>query len=235
MTLLWKQQTIAIEGNIACGKSTIIKTFESFIHSTITTLSEPLEEWTKINGVNLLQRMYDQPALWATTFQSYALLSMIKNHSTQTHNKLNKHTTNLWKSWKGRFSVPDFVLSKLIVQWKLLTTHQHTSASVLIAWFDYLMQSSNINLDLIIYIRTTPEVLMRRIKIRNRCEERTMDNHFLNLLHKYYDNWLLKKSQHTPATVIILNGNDSKLEILKELDWNLGKMYKETTKAENWW
>ena len=55
------------EGNIASGKSTILKIFETHKHSTNLTLkllTEPVDKWRNLEGYNLLEKMYSNPKRW---------------------------------------------------------------------------------------------------------------------------------------------------------------------------
>ena len=77
---------LAVEGNIAAGKSTFLKLLSS--ESNIKMCPEPVLDWTniKLDGEvrqdapnNLLGKFYEDPARWALTFQNYALCSRVKN------------------------------------------------------------------------------------------------------------------------------------------------------------
>lgn len=65
--------TIAIEGNIGAGKTTQLKDLNEIAKTEICTFREPLELWTNLNGINLLEKTYSDPKEWATLFQSFAM------------------------------------------------------------------------------------------------------------------------------------------------------------------
>lgn len=43
-------------------------------------LPEPIDEWTNVGGVNLLQKLYSDPINWGMTFQTYVTLTMLQTH-----------------------------------------------------------------------------------------------------------------------------------------------------------
>ena len=60
---------ISIEGNLGAGKSTLLSLFNFSI------IKEPVDEWEKMNGGNILKNYYADPKRWAFTFQLNALHS----------------------------------------------------------------------------------------------------------------------------------------------------------------
>lgn len=83
-----KQFTIILEGNIGAGKSSLLKLFERNKNIKILTFREPLEKWTNINGINLLDLMYKDASTWAFPFQNYAILTMMQNHVKKTDEQI---------------------------------------------------------------------------------------------------------------------------------------------------
>ena len=75
---------VALEGNIAAGKSTFLEILRSEID--VICVPEPVSRWQNVNseggnptGGNILGMFYNDPARWAYTFQSYAFLSRLKS------------------------------------------------------------------------------------------------------------------------------------------------------------
>lgn len=54
---------------------------------------------------------------------------------------------------------------------------------------------------LTVYLRTTPEVVYERMKVRGRNEESTVSLSYLQQLHDLHENWLIKGAKHRPAPV----------------------------------
>lgn len=77
---------LAVEGNIAAGKSTFLKLLSD--EGNFKMCPEPVLDWTDISlskdvdqsaDNNLLAKFYEDPARWALTFQNYALFSRVRN------------------------------------------------------------------------------------------------------------------------------------------------------------
>ncbi|NXS27544.1 DGUOK protein, partial [Pomatostomus ruficeps] len=78
---------LALEGNIAVGKSTFLKLLgATFPRWHLVT--EPVAQWRKVpaggsaeaspGSANLLQLMYQEPARWSYTFQTFSCISRLK-------------------------------------------------------------------------------------------------------------------------------------------------------------
>lgn len=77
-----KPFTVFIEGNIAAGKSTLLKFLSQ--SRQIQCYPEPINRWENLSGHNLLQLYYNDPENFAFPFQSFALLTMMKNYASTT-------------------------------------------------------------------------------------------------------------------------------------------------------
>lgn len=76
----------SIEGNIGCGKTTLLRILEKEL-PTVVFMNEPVSEWESVgNGtVNLLNLYYSDPERWGLTFQTYALFTRIKKWHYNKH------------------------------------------------------------------------------------------------------------------------------------------------------
>lgn len=93
------------------------------------------------------------------------------------------------------------------------------SVAVLDKWFEYITQLPDTGLDLIVYLRTTPEVAYDRILKRNRSEEKTVPFEYIKALHDIHEDWLYNKTLHErPAKVLCLNGDLDRSVILEEYE-----------------
>lgn len=70
--------TVCVEGSIGCGKSTFLSRCARY--TCIEAIAEPVDKWTNVAGVNLLEKFYADPATWSIAFQSLVTLTMLKNH-----------------------------------------------------------------------------------------------------------------------------------------------------------
>jgi len=80
---------------------------------------------------------------------------------------------------------------------------------VLDEWYQWLRDEKMANVDLIVYLRVSPEVLAKRIKSRGRKEEKNVSLDTLRTLHNFHEDWLIKKVHPVPAPVLIIDGEQS--------------------------
>ncbi|XP_052815186.1 thymidine kinase 2, mitochondrial-like [Mya arenaria] len=188
--------TVCVEGNIASGKTRLLEYFRKF-SGIVEVLEEPTREWRDVQGHNALASMYQDPARWGAMMQSYVQLTMVKLHTQpqsvpvkmmerSLHSGRYCFIENLHKS--GVMANLDYVL--------------------LNEWFEWLTTSQDFNVDLIVYLRTRPEVLMERIRSRNRPEEQDIPMKYLEDLHQLHEKWLVEKTPFKPtAPVLVLDAN----------------------------
>jgi hypothetical protein len=75
--------TFCVEGNVGSGKSTwldMVKTdvlngVHQDVHELIEVVPEPVDQWQNLQGDNLLELFYNDPARYAFTFQQYVLFT----------------------------------------------------------------------------------------------------------------------------------------------------------------
>ena len=58
--------------------------------------------------------------------------------------------------------------------------------------YDWLDSNLGLNLDLIVYLRTSPEVAFERLRQRGRKEEEGVPMAFIEGLHQSYEDWLIR-------------------------------------------
>ena len=63
--------------------------------------------------------------------------------------------------------------------------------SLLANFFKMVRDSEGLKADVIIYLRTSPEIALTRVRSRNRQGEERVSLDYLTDLHQYYDNWLM--------------------------------------------
>ncbi|CAG0884487.1 unnamed protein product [Cyprideis torosa] len=99
--------------------------------------------------------------------------------------------------------------------WRQNKTIRDAELCVLEEWFNWFEQNINLNVDLIVYLRTDPEVVYRRLLERNRKEEEGVPFEYLSELHTSYENWLVHRTVgKVPCPVITLDASKA-LEELK--------------------
>jgi len=194
---------VSIEGNIGSGKSTMLNYFNRF--TDVELIPEPVSEWCDVNGHNLLGKMYEDPKRWSFQFQSYVQLTRLK--------LLKQPTTCSVKIIERSLQNNRYCF---LENHRKEETLQAAELNVLYTWFNFLQTNMDINLDLIVYLRTSPETAYERLKIRGRKEESGVPMEFINHLHQCYEDWLLTdKFGPLPAPVLVLDANQGMDEMLK--------------------
>ncbi|KAB0790013.1 hypothetical protein PPYR_14905 [Photinus pyralis] len=199
-----KPFTVIIEGNIGSGKSTFLQHFEN--HKDVCVLSEPVEMWRNCAGHNLLANHYENPVKWSFTFQSYIQLTMLQRHTFVTSKPIKLLERSI-------FSARYCFIEQLFRRGTL----EAPSVSVLNEWFKYVITKFDVSVDLIVYLRTSPEVVYERVLTRNRKEEQSVSLQYLKDLHDLHENWLFHKTAFSrPAHVLTLNADLGRLAIREE-------------------
>merc|ERR1712071_395866 len=85
-------------------------------------------------------------------------------------------------------------------------------------WFKWITNNLDVNVDLIVYLRTDPDVVHRRILNRARQEEKTVPLSYIEDLHKIHEDWLHYQTTHAvPAPVIEIDANVELPEMLQQI------------------
>jgi len=149
--------------------------------------------------------MYEDPKRWSFQFQSYVQLTRLK--------LLKQPTTCSVKIIERSLQNNRYCF---LENHRKEETLQAAELNVLYTWFNFLQTNMDINLDLIVYLRTSPETAYERLKIRGRKEESGVPMEFINHLHQCYEDWLLTdKFGPLPAPVLVLDANQGMDQMLK--------------------
>lgn len=189
------KKTIIVEGNIGAGKTTFLDHMARYANVGISR--EPLEKWTNLNGFNLLQQMYENPEKWSYTCQNYTMLTHLENHL-----KISEKDIKILE--RSIYSVRYCFCEALLMDQKI----DKASHEVFVKWFEYAEKCVRNRTDLIIYLRTTPEVAYERIQKRNRIEEKSVPFEYISRLHNLYEAWLFDETTvQNKIPIFVLNGN----------------------------
>lgn len=201
-----KHLTIALEGNLAIGKSTLINRLKSMADTSVLTIREPIDQWTHNGSINLLAKTYQTPHKWSFVFQTLVMSNMLQNHITASNTKI------MERSLGSAYNV-------FLQAHHANRTMDHAAILALQEWYHMANELFNIEPDVIIYLRAPPNVAMRRLKLRNRKEERHVSYKYLTQIHEFYDEWLLNGSNF--SKVIPVDADQSPDEILHDLNTQL--------------
>lgn len=186
---------VSIEGNIGAGKSTMLKFFESY--TDVELIPEPVAQWCDVNGHNLLGKLYEDPKRWSFQFQSYVQLTRLQLLKKPTNCSVKIIERSIQNN---RYCFLENAKKEGSLSGAELET--------LFSWYDWLNSNIGLPLDLIVYLRTSPEVAYERLKKRGRKEEAGVPLQFLESLHQSYEDWLIHKtSGPLPAPVLIMDAD----------------------------
>merc|ERR1719154_123630 len=212
--------TISVEGNVGAGKSTLLKYFSKY--PEIVTYTEPLDVWQNLNGTNFLELMYSDPKRWAMSFESLVSLTMLETHAAITLRNLDTYSPVKVMERSVHSARACFIENMASVMDK-------AELGVLDAWYRFFVgQDSAIDteVDLVIYLQTSPEGAMSRVRSRNRKEELEIPAEFFQNIHQLHEDWLIKRNSSagvaTPQ-VLIINA-DQDLSVLSKTYESLAHM-----------
>lgn len=186
--------TIAIEGNIAAGKSTLLNQIQN--RDRVCILDEPVHKWTNLNGHNLLENFYKDPEKWAFPFDVYVMMTAWD----QNLQGLGKPLRIIERSiYSCRYCFVKNLLDVGVLERGMF--------EVLEALYKRIHRGNQAQVDLIIYLRTEPDVAYQRMLSRNRKEEMRIPLDYLQQLHELHEQWLIREAFPLPCPLLILDGN----------------------------
>uniref|UniRef100_A0A1B6KQ01 Deoxynucleoside kinase domain-containing protein n=1 Tax=Graphocephala atropunctata TaxID=36148 RepID=A0A1B6KQ01_9HEMI len=186
--------TVFVEGNIGSGKTTFLNHFSKY---DAMILAEPVELWRNVRGHNMLELMYKDQARWSLAFQTIVQKTMLDLHIRQT-------TKPVKMMERSIYSARYCFVENLHVN-NMLASPDY---AVLDEWFQWIVKNLDTRGDLIIYLRTEPEVVHRRMMARARSEEAQVPLQYLRQLHQIHEDWLVHKTAFScPAPVIVVDAN----------------------------
>lgn len=181
---------VSIEGNIGSGKSTVLSHLEYlYKHQNIDVVCypEPVEEWQ-----TCLENFYKDMTRWSFALQMKILLTYVKRKPRNHDKKLHLYERSCAAS-KNVFAQSLFNAGTLSErEWALYKCYYDS-----VAWQP----------DVIIYLRTDPEVCMTRLRGRDRKCETTLDFEYLQKLHFHYNNL----AKYFDGKVIVVDTNDKSI------------------------
>uniref|UniRef100_A0A5K3EU84 DNK domain-containing protein n=2 Tax=Mesocestoides corti TaxID=53468 RepID=A0A5K3EU84_MESCO len=193
---------VAVEGNIGCGKSTFLRYFEG-ISPKIQISPEPIEKWNDVKGYKLFEVFYGNPTKWSTPFQSQVMVTLLNRQAEQQ-------------------TAPVRILERSVNSSRLcfieaMNRNKQMSdgdLAVVDKYYEWGKKLPCCKLDLIVYLRCSPEVCAERIRKRDRKGESSISMDYLHQLHDLHEDWLLRgKSEPVEAPVLVFDC-DEPLEIL---------------------
>jgi deoxyadenosine/deoxycytidine kinase len=188
--VLYIAMKIYVEGNIGSGKTRFIKCLAR--RKDLTVIEEPVEVWESIGA---LKAFYKDPQRFAYMFQSLAFATRLS--TTLTTPVPTEHLVLERSIYTDRYC-----FTELQVECGNMSELEYR---VYLEWYK-LMEckfTNDIKADVIVYLRTTPEICAQRIKKRSRDGESGIAQEYLELLHKKHDKWLHGENQQNKNILTI--------------------------------
>ncbi|XP_077912525.1 deoxyguanosine kinase, mitochondrial isoform X3 [Halichoerus grypus] len=194
---------LSIEGNIAVGKSTFVKLLmKTYPEWHIAT--EPVATWQSVQAVgtqkaftaqslgNLLDMMYQEPARWSYTFQTFSFMSRLKVQLEPFPEKLLQAKNAVQIFERSVYSDRYIFAKNLFENGSLNDIEWHIYQD----WHSFLLQefASQLRLHGFIYLQATPQVCLKRLHQRAREEEKGVELEYLEQLHGQHEAWLVHKT-----------------------------------------
>lgn len=191
-----------IEGNIGSGKSTLLELLCKF--KKIIAIQEPVSVWRNIkdsNGKDMIEKFYENPEKYAFSFQMMAYISRV--HLLKQ--KLKENPNGIFISERSVFTDRN-VFAKMLYDNKKI---ESVNYQIYLKWFDEFVK--DLPIKGIIYLKTTPNTCLERIKKRNRKGEENLAIDYITKCHIYHQEWIsiIKNKEK----VLILDGDIQNLEI----------------------
>lgn len=197
---------ISIDGNIGSGKSTLIEFLKNKSNDdkNISFLEEPVDLWTSTTdneNKNILQRFYEDKTRWSYTFQNFAFIT----RAIILLNSIKQNTTYIFSKRKVIISERSVETDKNVFAKMLLDDGFMSNLEYILykTWYKTLFPE--IKVKNVIYVRTLPEIAYNRMQSRNRKEESTVPKSYIQMVHKYHDDWLTNND--SGYNICYLDGN----------------------------
>lgn len=200
-------KTVIIEGNIGCGKSTMLEIFGKRLD--VEAVPEQVEKWTNWNGVNMLQAMYDNPSQHGVEFQNIVIETMVENHLKKTNKKFKLMERSIFST--------EQCFIKNSFESEVFTKSQFDSLSEKCR---KLTEDLVISVDCFIYMRISPETALHRIRKRRRSGEENISLELLKKLHFYHEEYV--DTLNIP--VVIVDANQGLNEVVSQFNEILNKI-----------
>ncbi|XP_028922322.2 deoxyguanosine kinase, mitochondrial isoform X1 [Ornithorhynchus anatinus] len=191
---------LALEGNIAVGKSTFVKLLtETFPDWHVA--AEPVETWQKVQAegtreqrpvVNLLDLMYREPTRWSFTFQTFSCLSRFKSQLAPFPEGLAR-TPGAVQIFERSVYSDRYVFAKTLFESGSLNALEW---AVYQDWHSFFLRqlTPRARLHAFLYLRAAPQVCLERLRRRARPEEKDVGLDYLEKLHAQHEDWFVHKT-----------------------------------------
>jgi deoxyadenosine/deoxycytidine kinase len=176
---------VAIEGNIAVGKSTLIKSLLNLHGDEFELIKEPSDIWLNSfvsTGENMLDAFYKDEKKYASIFQMYALTTRLQRFVeaiTETNKKVVVVERTPYSDRECFFRVQVAKGNIGEFEAKCYETFFNLQESIL-----------NFKPDYVVYLKTSAEKCLERRKERGLKEEESVNLEYLQSLHDAHEKFI---------------------------------------------
>ena len=188
---------IVVDGLISAGKTTLINLFEKRINSKnsvkVKAIFEPVDIWT---STGTLQYFYDDIPAHCYEFQTYTYITRIKRIIDELHNNPDADIYIIERSiWSDRYIFME-LLKNSIGELRFTMYNQ---------WCDLWALILPLRVDKWVFLDTSLEESIRRIRIRNRNAENCVDENYQRQLHEKHIEFYNKLENNLKPVIRIQN------------------------------
>ncbi len=185
---------ISIDGNIGCGKSSLMKNLEH-IFRNIEFYPEPVSDWT-----NVLEKYYEDQKRWSMSLNTEVLLSFNKIPSSRNVQIIERSPVSCRRVFMKQ-SIDSGLIHKI-------------DENI----FERLYKSLYWEPDYIIYIRTSPEICYHRMMKRGRDCENKVSLEYIRNIHENYEYMISYMSNiERHPSIYEIDGSKSNEEVVKDV------------------
>ncbi|XP_053305127.1 thymidine kinase 2, mitochondrial [Spea bombifrons] len=207
-----KKTVICVEGNIASGKTSCLEYFSNT--ANLEVMKEPVDKWRNVRGHNPLALMYQDPSRWGLTLQTYVQLTMLDVHTKPT-------TCPVKMMERSVYSAKHIFVENLYRSGKM----PEVDYVVLSEWFEWITKNLDLSVDLIVYLKTSPETCYERLRRRCREEEKVIPLEYLHAIHRLHEEWLIGQTSFpVPAPVLVIDADKNLEEMIRHYEDNRRKI-----------
>ncbi len=184
---------LVFDGNIGCGKSSILKLIQNNKPIEMNIYNEPLHDWSK-----WLELFYSDMNKYSFGFQ----MRVLKSHLDKKDilNGIFERSPLSCQKVFGELLFEDNKMNEL--EWNLTNEFN----------YDY-----GWNPDYVVYLKCDPQICYQRIKQRNRNNEQLIDINYLERIHEKYEKLYTDFKSLKVITIDASNSIDQVYEDVMEL------------------
>lgn len=184
---------LVFDGNIGCGKSSILKLIQNNKPIEMNIYNEPLHDWSK-----WLELFYSDMNKYSFGFQ----MRVLKSHLDKKDilNGIFERSPLSCQKVFGELLFEDKKMNEL--EWNLTNEF----------YYDYGWSP-----DYVVYLKCDPDICYQRIKQRNRNNEQSIDINYLQRIHQKYENLYTDCKSYKVITIDASNTIDQVYEDVMEL------------------